>query len=258
MTHEGDDCANESYVDSHQGRGLDYDIELEIDRDLVVLTKIEAVALRTVILKWFDEGRFDYLDAACGTGRITQVVAPLAREAMGVDVSASMLDVARSKGIEADLVCVDLAELSSYSDKKFDLVTAFRFFPNAEPELRLRVISALTELMHPGALFIFNNHQNDASLFAKTRRLLGRPVRESWNSVPFEAEISHFGLRVVQRMGVGYLPLGRRIRLPQRLDFWVEKWLSISRFFPRLARYEIIICQFCSTGRPTERKHVVD
>lgn len=37
----------------------------------------------------------DLLDIACGTGAFTRHAAPMVRSAIGVDISAGMLDIAR-------------------------------------------------------------------------------------------------------------------------------------------------------------------
>ena len=54
------------------------------------MAKYEEEYLRDMIPR-LTRGGGRYLDFACGTGRITAIVAPLVGESVGVDVSESML-----------------------------------------------------------------------------------------------------------------------------------------------------------------------
>ena len=65
----------------------------------------------------------DILEAGCGTGLILSRVAPLARKAIGTDISAGMLEKATEKGLE--VVQADLADLPFENDS-FDTVYSFK------------------------------------------------------------------------------------------------------------------------------------
>ena len=125
-----------------------------------------------------------YLDFACGTARITQTVAPFAEEAIGVDISPSMLDEARRKCPKVTFVQADLT--SETNDLGgFDLATAFRFFGNAQPTLREEALDVLSRLVRPGGYLIINNHRNPYSLATLLRRATGAQVVK---------DLSHFQL----------------------------------------------------------------
>ena len=80
------------------------------------------------------------LDFACGTGRITAVAADHFAEVVGVDVSALML--ASAPG--ADNVRLQQIDITKQSlGDTFDVVTAFRFFHNAEQRLRREALETL-------------------------------------------------------------------------------------------------------------------
>lgn len=69
--------------------------------------------------------RRDYLDLACGTGNLTEKLAPHFQTAWGVDLSYEMLTEAdkklRSKGLKVNLIRQDISELNL--NKKFALIT---------------------------------------------------------------------------------------------------------------------------------------
>ncbi len=62
--------------------------------------------------------------------------------ATGIDVSASMLAVARQSAPSAEIVEGDPTREDLLSERHFDLITAFRSFPNAEDPLREAAMAA--------------------------------------------------------------------------------------------------------------------
>ena len=65
------------------------------------------------------------------------------KSAVGVDLSPSMLEVARKNKRSAEIIEADLTRSDVLGDRKFNLITAFRFFPNAEAELRSEAMQVL-------------------------------------------------------------------------------------------------------------------
>ncbi len=63
--------------------------------------------------------RKSVLEIACGTGYWTETIAAVARETTGIDASAAVLEIARSKGIPARFIIGDAYELSAV-DGNFD------------------------------------------------------------------------------------------------------------------------------------------
>jgi SAM-dependent methyltransferase len=102
------------------------------------------------------------LDFACGTGRILEVLEEYSAP-IGIDVSAEMLLRAKSRVVSSELRCGELTRVATEND--WDVITAFRFFLNTEPEVRSEVMSALAQRLKPetGRL-IFNVHGNRNSL----------------------------------------------------------------------------------------------
>ncbi len=127
-----------------------------------LLWRLEQDVLREVV-----EGlrqattEIDYLDFACGTGRVLAFVERLVDRSTGVEVSEAMLEVARQKVHTARLVRADITVGADEVSGPFDLITAFRFVLNAEPELRLAALRRLTELLRDDrSVLVFNNHIN--------------------------------------------------------------------------------------------------
>lgn len=124
------------------------------------------------------------LDVGCGTGadvrRFARQVAPGGR-VVGIDASAAMIDVARSRAREAgiggavDLSVGDASDLE-FPDGSFDAVTADRVLMHtANPG---RVVAELTRVLRPGGRLVDFDIDIDATVAAGPDfELAGRVVR---------------------------------------------------------------------------------
>ncbi|MCX5386980.1 bifunctional 2-polyprenyl-6-hydroxyphenol methylase/3-demethylubiquinol 3-O-methyltransferase UbiG [Streptomyces sp. NBC_00083] len=98
------------------------------------------------------------LDAGCGTGRVMIRLAELGYECVGVDLDASMLDVARERApglpwFRADLAAFDPVALGIPAD--FDLVVAAgNVLPLVTPGTEAAVVRRLTAALRPGGLLV--------------------------------------------------------------------------------------------------------
>jgi SAM-dependent methyltransferase len=88
------------------------------------------------------------LDAPCGTGRWFDVVHASGRRVVGIDQSAGMLAVARSKGIAERLELVGLQELPFAGE--FDAAMSIDAFENVPPEEWPLVVSNLHRSIRAG------------------------------------------------------------------------------------------------------------
>jgi SAM-dependent methyltransferase len=157
------DKAPADYRQSHVVKGSDYDASLAATPFDDYMATWEAHWLRYFIRRHYPQGVARYLDFACGTGRITKIIAPYARESIGVDVSPSMLDVARAKCPSTTFVQADLTR-ERHDIGRFDLITSFRFFGNAQNELRSAALEVIATLLRPGGRLLLNNHRNPLSI----------------------------------------------------------------------------------------------
>ena len=160
------------YRSSHLQRGDSYDAFIAGTPFDAYMAHWESEHLRRLVGGLFPQGVGRYLDFACGTGRITAELAPLSRYTLGVDISPGMLESARKRLPETSFLACDLTQ-DDPDVGAFDLVTAFRFFGNAEDELREAALRAIVKRMAPGACLILNNHRNPGALYALLDRLTG-------------------------------------------------------------------------------------
>lgn len=99
-----------------------------------------------------------YLDFACGTGRILSFVERYVSESTGVDISENMLKFTKNKIKKSLLLNCDLTKNDIIKNNRYDLITAFRFFLNAQDNLRNEVMLLLSEKLTEDGVFIFNIH----------------------------------------------------------------------------------------------------
>jgi hypothetical protein len=70
-----------------------------------------------------------------------------------LEFAKKILNPKKSNFIEDDFTKINL-------NKKFDLITAFRFFPNAEFFLRDKAMKFISEHLNDNGILIINNHYN--------------------------------------------------------------------------------------------------
>jgi SAM-dependent methyltransferase len=183
------------------------------------------------------------LDFACGTGRIAAHLEPACASVTGIDISAPMLEVARNNLPRGELICADVTRSDALGGRLFDLITAFRFFPNAEPSLRADVIQQLGTRLAEGGFLIMNNHKNSSSLMLKVARLVGRGDPHNMSEEEVITLIEQSGLRVREAIGLGYLNWTDRWMLrPLGLALLVEKGLRNLGPIRHLAQNTIYVC----------------
>ncbi|MEE2789019.1 MAG: class I SAM-dependent methyltransferase [Myxococcota bacterium] len=98
----------------------------------------------------------DVLEVGCGTGLILQRVAPIARRAVGLDISPRMLERARQRGL--DTVEGTATELP-FEDGSFDLVYSFKVLAHVE-EIQV-ALGEIARVLRPGGLGLldfYNRH----------------------------------------------------------------------------------------------------
>jgi ubiquinone/menaquinone biosynthesis C-methylase UbiE len=183
------------YLDGHKERGGTYDQALSADPFDAYMTAWETRHVHDLLARAFPAGIGRYLDFACGTGRVTTMIAPVAREIVGVDVSASMLEIARTKLAAARFLEADLTS-QEVDIGTFDLVSSFRFFGNAEHELRRAVLGALSRRIRPGGYLLVNSHRNPWALLSVLDRLGGGRMQVDLTYGSFKSLLREAGLEI--------------------------------------------------------------
>jgi SAM-dependent methyltransferase len=216
--------------------------------------EIEKAVMGRLLKRYLRGKAANYLDFACGTGRVTQFMVPFAEKTVGVDISQAMVELARPKCPGVNFVVADvtanperLAQLGP-----FDLITLFRFLAPAEEDLRIAVLRILANCLTPNGILIINNNANLASLLYPTlmiRSLFGRPFKSSINylqALPYRhlGNLLHeAGLDVVETLGVCFIPSIIASRLPRFFWYPVESALRGAKLSPAVAVNQIVVAR---------------
>lgn len=120
------------------------------------------------IFKYMNTKQMNYMDYACGTGRI---VSFLSREyefkrIVGSDISDIMLEGAKkeSPNNHIGFIRLNVAENNGEFKESLDVVTSFRLFLNLEDNNRLIILKGLNKIIKENGVLIVNNHMNRFSL----------------------------------------------------------------------------------------------
>jgi ubiquinone/menaquinone biosynthesis C-methylase UbiE len=152
-----------SYSDSHKHKSGDYHTLFIKRPGTSLIWDLEKEILSEFIKNFGPFGT--HLDFAGGTGRIAAKFEDYCDRQVVLDISDSMLSVARKNLKKAEIICRDFSEdIPEFNGLRFNVVTAFRFFANAEPDLRESAFRFISDVIEPGGWLIVNNHRNFWSL----------------------------------------------------------------------------------------------
>jgi SAM-dependent methyltransferase len=234
------------YTERHKARGVDYDetFSPEVNPYRAMVWRLEQQVLNGILRDHLGSGKIAHLDFACGTGRIMGHLLRHTASATGVDVSTSMIEVARKVAPGAELIEADLTQQDVLGQRRFDLITAFRFFPNAEPELRQSVFRVLARHLAPQGVLVFNNHKNRNSLPRRISRLLGGAgTRGTMTHAEAEALVAQAALRIVEIIPLASLPVSEKhLLLPISLVEPLERWMAGMPLLTGIAQDVIYVC----------------
>jgi len=237
-----------TYSDSHTtpGKGRQYDEYYGSDPWARYLWSREQEVLAQALGEFLGARSVRALDFACGTGRICSFLETRVASCSGVDVSEAMLGEARKKLQRTTLHTANLMEASPFEKESFDLITAFRFFVNAEPGLRSAAVRALAELLKPDGYFVFNDHQNINSPYMRVMRgyagFRGFGVFNVLSIAECRALVAEAGLEVVRVYPVGLLRLPK-LELPEALYRAADRLAALWPFASRWSTSPILVAR---------------
>ena len=186
------------------------------------------------------------LDFACGTGRILQLVENYVDDCTGVDISPNMLKIAKTVCKKAVLIEGDVTNDKDLAQGPFDLVTAFRFFLQAEEPLRFEVLQWIRSVISDEGYFVANFHLNPRSIRGLYRRAYARVKGKKLRSmtVPYVESMLHdYGFEVEELTGYSHMFYrsgpGGNARIRNKVDEFITK----QKLFPRLGSSFLIVAR---------------
>ncbi len=176
--------------------------------------QVEKPLLLDLLAEVFPTGLSNarHLDVACGTGRVLGAISELTSESHGVDISPDMLHFAELNAPKAQVRVADITDFREV--EAYDLVSAFRFFLNAEQPLRDAALESIVAAMKPGAVFVTNIHASPASVIGMFRRVskaMGRVADNTMRHEDFADFLTSAGLEIVASRTYGFVPLSTKI-----------------------------------------------
>jgi SAM-dependent methyltransferase len=204
-----------------------------------LLWELEQVALAPLVAEFRQiHPHLSYLDFASGTGRLPSFLEERVDAATAIEISESMAAVARRRLHRTQVLCQDITSPEATVEGQYDLITAFRFFLNAEPALRTAAMQALANrLKDETSWLVFNNHGNLWSSklvgwpFHRLRNL-GKGWQPRGNYLRHAKVmrlLNEAGLRLVRRVGLGVLGGSICQRLPYETALLWERRCAANR-----------------------------
>ena len=218
------------YTTSHFHKGEDYQKRFDTLPGRKIIWNIEKKILDK-FLKELDN--IDHLDFAGGTGRISGHLQNKCKKRYLIDVSEKMITQAKKNLSEVIFINEDFTKLQNF-EEKFNLITAFRFFPNAEPHLRDNAMNFISKHLSKNGFLIFNNHKNFWSIPFFLKRLTFRSDGFGMTHNEVEMIVKKYNLQIIDYYSCGLLfetEKGRLIpwKLLEILENSIHKFLHGSK-----------------------------
>lgn len=144
-------------------------------------------ALRHLRSLGLEVGRDRAMDFGCGVGRLTQALCAEFRQAVGIDISSSMIEAARAynrHGDRCDYRVNTTADLRQLDDASFDFVYSNIALQHSPPEASTQYIAEFFRILRPGGVALFQipsgPRHAPGSLGAVAYAVLRGPLRRFW------------------------------------------------------------------------------
>jgi SAM-dependent methyltransferase len=238
-----------TYKDSHTGQdyGKTYDAYLENKFESFIYD-LEQITLKKIFKKHYPKGIKSSLDFACGTGRLTKVIEPYTKENHGLDISKDMIAVAKKKAKKTTFIVGDITTKKNLlKGKQYDLVTAFRFFLNAEHSLRVKALKGITP--HIGNKFICNIHMHRSSIIGfqfYLRKILfnEKKIQKTITMSYMRKILKRNGLHIIETYPLAHIPSTlNHLPLPKKILKNIELFLTKTKILHFLAKDIIIVAE---------------
>lgn len=236
-----------SYKDSHSGKGYGkfYDSCYKEDTFDSRIWELEKGVIDRILKKYFPVKADKYLDFACGTGRICEYLESKVNESTGVDLAEEMVQIAEEKCKKTKFIVEDITHNNSLGSNRFDLITAFRFFLNAEDNLRKNALKEIAMMLKRDGMLIINIHGNKHSL-----RHIPFLIRNFFDKKALVTELSiqevedylHLcDLKIVDIYGLSFMPVIFSKIFPKNIWIKMENFLGNLKIFNKFGTDLVIV-----------------
>lgn len=237
-----------SYSNSHLTKdfGIRYNSGYSKDTHDHRLWLLEKEVLRRIMLKYFKLKVKNYLDFACGTGRLLEVFENNSINSSGIDISKEMLKEAKKKYKKSKLIQGDLTKNPYLFKQKFDLITAFRFFLNAEDSLRKKALIALYKNLKDDGILIINIHGNKYSirhLSLLFRKIFSKAKLNEMSYLKLKMLLKENKFKIIELYGIGFLPYILSHYLTKKVWLKLERFLIKLKFLNLFGIDLILVCK---------------
>ena len=157
-----------------------------------------------------------------------------------------MAEVARKNARKSDIVVGDILSDRDVLIGPYDLITAFRFFLNLEPNLRLPILIELSRRLKDSGRLIFNIHGNLTSvrhLALLRRKLLYRMNFPEMSRKKILNLIHLAGFEVESSYGFGVVPPVFYRTFLNKVAFVIDKGLCIRSILKYISIDLLFICK---------------
>jgi len=244
-----------TYRDSHKyaSKGAEYEAYYEAQPWQRFLWSREREIILQILEKYFADRDIHLLDFACGTGRITSFLEDSVKTSTGVDVSGSMLAIAREKLKRTEIIEADITIDNVLKGRKFNLIMALRFFVNAEPALRSAAMAALTNLLSEDGFLVFNNHQSYSSpwiklLYMRHQQKNPEGIFNVMTIDEMKKLVEEVGMEIVELYPVGFFH-PPKIAVPQMLTSVIENICCKFKSLTQFSESPIAVCSWINRPR---------
>lgn len=250
MTKSEDNPVLDSYRTSHasEGYGQHYSKTYEQGYYAHQWQLIEKPLFMKVLEQLKNRDSSKYLDFACGTGRILSVGEAFFEDSTGVDISADMLGRAKLNCTKSILIHQDITSVPL--EDKYDVITAFRFFLNAEPALADDVLSAFHRMLpDDGGTVILNIHVNTNCplgwFYELRNKIKGKTIANTKSLQQFEKVLENNGFAIERVYWYSFLPrTGWHFNfITKHLIVPVEKLFKLLPFLNGFSQCYLIQCK---------------
>jgi len=238
-----------SYRDSHKysTKGAEYEAYYKTQLWERFLWSREREIIPQILEKYFAGKDIHLLDFACGTGRITSLLEDRVKTSTCVDVSSSMLAIAREKLKRTEIIEADITINDVLEGRKFNLITVFRFFVNAEPALRSAAMAALSKLLSEDGFLVFNNHQSFGSpwiklLYMRHQQKNPQGIFNVMTIDEMNRLVKDVGMEIVELYPVGFFH-PPKIAVPQRITAIIENICCKFKSLAQFSESPIAVCR---------------